>query len=199
MNVYAYKLKTKLYFNITNRCPANCVFCLRRAADGVNEGESLWLEREPDFGDIKKAVDGYNLEDFDEAVFCGYGEPTERLDLLLAVAEYIKSKRDIPLRLNTNGLSDLINGKKTAPLLCKNIDSASISLNAPNKEEYQKLCRTAYGEAAFGAMLDFAKECKTLIKNVNFTAVDVLSPASLSACRKISEETGIPLFIRAKV
>jgi TatD family-associated radical SAM protein len=103
------------------------------------------------------SIDTWDLNKYNEVVFCGYGEPTERLDDLLEVAKYIKSKSDIKIRINTNGLADLIWNEPTAPKLQGLIDTVSISLNATNKEEYLKIVRPKFGIESYEAMLRFTK------------------------------------------
>lgn len=195
-NTILYRCGSKLYLNITNRCPCNCRFCIRNNGDGVNENESLWLEHEPSFDELKCAINNIELNQFDEVVFCGYGEPTEKLDILIETARFIKEKSNIPIRINTNGLSDLINNKKTAALLAAYVDIISISLNAPTKEEYNELCDPIFGEASFDAMLSFALDCKKYITTVYFTIVDVLDDGKIDKCKKLCEELGIQLRIR---
>ena len=114
MMTITYEGRNSIYVNMTNRCPCACVFCLRNNKDHVFNSDSLWLEREPDVKEICDSIDTRDLSKYDELVFCGYGEPTERLDDLLQVASYVKSKRNIKIRINTNGLSDLINGEKNS-------------------------------------------------------------------------------------
>lgn len=115
MMTITYPVNKGLYINMTNRCPCNCTFCLRHNAEGVYGSDSLWLDREPTVQEVCDSVDTWDLTQFDEVVFCGYGEPTERLEDLLLVAKYIKAKGDIKIRINTNGLADLIWQKQTAP------------------------------------------------------------------------------------
>lgn len=191
-----YDYSDGLYVNITNNCPCQCTFCIRNNGESINEDENLWLEKEPTIEEIKAEVDKKSLEKYKEIVFCGYGEPTERLDAIIEISKYIKQKSDIPIRLNTNGLSDLINKKPTAHLLAQFIDSVSISLNAPTKEEYYILCKPSFGEKSFQAMLDFGVECNKHFKNTAFTIVDVLELDKQEACKKLCEELGITLRIR---
>ena len=148
-----------IYVNMTNRCPCACTFCLRQNAPGVYGSDPLWLEREPTVQEVCDSLDAWDLSKYEEVVFCGYGEPTERLEDLLAVAKYLKGKSDIPIRINTNGLSDLIWGKNTAPMLAGLIDCVSISLNAMDAEEYLRLTRSKFGIGSYDAMLAFTKEC----------------------------------------
>lgn len=109
-----YEIGNKLYLNITNKCPCDCTFCIRNNAEGAYGSDSLWLEQDPTAEQTIAELRKKHLNDYSEIIFCGYGEPTEALDVLIAVAEYIKSVTKTPVRLNTNGLSDLINGKLTA-------------------------------------------------------------------------------------
>ena len=141
--------------------------------------------------------DSVDLSKYDEIVFCGYGEPTERLDDLLEVAKYIKSKSDIKIRINTNGLADLIWGEKTAPKLKGLIDTVSVSLNATNKEDYFKVVRPKFGIESYDAMLRFTKDCVDYVPNVVMTVVDVVtSPEQQELSRKICESIGATLRIR---
>lgn len=197
MMTIAYPVKNGLYINMTNRCPCACTFCLRHNGDSVFGSDSLWLEREPSIEEVCAAIDKYNLEDFSEIVFCGYGEPTERLDDLLKVAEYIKSKCDIKIRINTNGLSDLIHGKRTAPMLKGLIDTVSVSLNSADKEEYFKVVRPKFGIESYDAMLEFTKDCAQFVPNVVMTVVDVVtSKEEQERCKAICDSIGVKLRIR---
>ena len=191
-----YTVGNSLYLNITNRCPCDCVFCIRNNGDSVGDADNLWLEREPTFADVKRELDEFDLANIDEIVFCGYGEPTESLDLLLETADYIRSISNLPIRLNTNGLSDLINEKPTAHLLEGRIDTVSISLNAPTKEEYTRVTRPVFGDIAFDAMLNFAQDCKNYVRNVVFTVVDVIPEEDIKASKELAEKIGIDLRIR---
>ena len=110
------------YFNLTNKCPCNCVFCIRNNKDVVGSAKQMWHDKQPTFEDDKTAIDSFDWSKYEGAVFCGYGEPTNELELLLKTASYMKENHpNIKLRLNTNGLSDLINGKSTAEMICKDI------------------------------------------------------------------------------
>lgn len=194
-----YPLKTGLYVNLTNRCPCACDFCLRNNADGVYGTDSLWLEREPTVGEVIESINGWDMSKFDEVVFCGYGEPTERLYDLLDVARHI---RDIApkcrIRVNTNGLSDLIHEKRTAPLLEGLVDAVSISLNTPDKYEYDNICHPKFGICSWQAMIDFAKDCKNFVPDVVMTIVDapVTTPEKQAECRKLTDTLGVRLRIR---
>ena len=193
-----YRVGDGLYVNLTNRCPCACTFCIRQNGDGVYGSDSLWLEREPTADEVCESIEK-NLGDCRELVFCGYGEPTERLDALLEVAARFKQAHpDIPVRVNTNGLSDLIAGEPTAHRFKGLVDTVSISLNAPTAEEYVALCRPKFGAAAYPALLKFAEEVKGFVKDVILTVVgtESLTSEKEAACRRVAAEHGVPLRVR---
>ena len=197
MMTITYPVHNGIYVNMTNRCPCACTFCLRKQSDHVYGSDSLWLEREPTVEEVCESIDKWDLSTYSEIVFCGYGEPTMRLDDLLKVAAYIKSKSNIPLRINTNGLADLIAGEKVAHKLEGLIDTVSVSLNATNKEDYFKLVRPKFGIDSYDAMLSFTKECTKYVPNVIMTVVDeVTSKEEQEKCRKICEFIGAKLRVR---
>lgn len=197
--IITYPVKHSLYINLTNRCPCSCVFCIRNQGDGVYDSGSLWLEREPSVREIIDSVDANLAEDFTELVFCGYGEPTERLDDLLAVAAHVRATHPrIKIRINTNGLSDLINGRATAAELKDLIDTVSISLNTPDENEYERICRPKFGPRSWQALLDFASACRGIVPEVVLTVVGepVTSKENQEKCRTIAESVGAALRVR---
>ena len=194
-----YRSNRALYVNLTNRCPCACTFCIRNNDLGVFGSDSLWLEREPTLEEVAASLDGHDLASFDEVVFCGYGEPTERLEILLAAAEHLKQRdASLRIRVNTNGLSDLVNGKPTAALFADKVDSLSISLNTDDPAEYLALCRPKFGEAAYPAMLKFAKEAAAVVPEVVMTVVGepVTSLEKQARCRTIAEGLGARFRVR---
>ena len=193
-----YKGRNAVYVNMTNKCPCSCTFCLRHNKDYVFDADSLWLEREPSVKEVCDSIDGWDLSKYDEVVFCGYGEPTERLDELLEVAAYIKSKDSgTKIRINTNGLADLNHGEKTAHKLKGLIDTVSISLNATNKEDYFKIVRPKFGMDSYDAMLAFTRDCVAYVPEVVMTVVDVVTTKEeQERSRKICESTGATFRIR---
>ena len=192
-----YRVKNGIYVNMRNRCPCACTFCLRHNGDGVYGSDSLWLEREPSVEEVCESLDAWNLEEYEEVVFCGYGEPTERLGDLLEAAAYIREKSRIKIRINTNGLADLICGERTAPKLKGRIDTVSISLNATSKEEYERIVRPRFGIGSYEAMLRFAEDCVQYVPEVVMTVVDqVTSKEEQERCRKICASIGATLRIR---
>lgn len=194
-----YIIKNKLYVNITNKCPCNCTFCIRNNGDGAYGSDSLWLEHEPNSLEIKNDLSKYNLKDFQEIIFCGFGEPTCRLDELIKTANLIREMSDgsnPPLRLNTNGLSDLINQKNTADILSRTFDIISISLNAGTKDEYLKVTRPKY-ENSFEAMQNFASECvKSNNTKVVMTVVDVIPQEQIKSAEDICKKVGAEFRVR---
>jgi TatD family-associated radical SAM protein len=120
----------------------------------------------------------------------------ERLDIVLSTSKYLKEATGVKIRINTNGLSDLINGKPTAHLLEGLVDTISISLNAADAKEYMRISRPCFGEQSFAALLKFTKDCKLYIPQVMFTVVDLLSAEQLAACKSLAKELDIPLRIR---
>lgn len=190
-----YKFEGKMYVNITNGCPCDCVFCIRKNGDSIKDNDSLWLEHEPSFEEICKAFDNFDKSGISEAVFCGYGEPTVRVDMLLKTAEYIKQNSDMKVRLNSNGLVRLIHKDFDISRFKGLVDSVSISLNAPNAKRYNEVTRPSFGEKAFDEMLAFSTEMKDFCK-VGFTVVDVISKEEISECKALAEKLGIPLRVR---
>lgn len=194
-----YPIGEGLYVNLTNRCPCACEFCLRSNGDGVGGSDPLWLEHEPSEAEVMASLDSRDLASFKEVVFCGYGEPTERLDVMLATARHVRAVApSCRTRLNTNGLSDLINGRPTAALLEGLFDTVSISLNTPDPEEYLRVCRPKFGLRSYQAMIDFAAECVKHVPEVVMTVVDepATSKAAQEKCRKIAESIGARLRVR---
>ena len=192
-----YKVHNNLYINLTNRCPYSCTFCLRQKMDKVGESDTLWLLREPTAEEVIEEFKKWDVDSFDEIVFCGFGEPTEAFDVLKKVAEFIKSKYNKPIRLNTNGVGNLINKRNIAPELKGLIDTVSISLNNPDPEEYAKLVRSKYGEKSFQEMINFAKECKKYVPNVVMSTVDTtISHEEEKKCKEICDKIGAEYRIR---
>ena len=131
-------------------------------------------------------------------MFCGYGEPTERLHDLLETAKYAKSKcPSLKVRINTNGLADLINGRDTTEDLRGIVDAVSISLNAKGPEEYLALCHPRFGIESFDAMIDYTKRVKKVIPDVTMSIVSGTIPREdIEPCRKIAESLGVKFRIR---
>jgi TatD family-associated radical SAM protein len=166
--VIAYPIKDALYLNITNRCPNACLFCIRETTSGV--GYNLWLAHEPSVAEIITVAEELQYYQYREIVFCGYGEPLIRPEVLVEVSRFLK-KHPVKIRLNTNGLSDLFLGYDILPQLEGLIDAISISLNAENADVYMELTKTPYGIAAFPVLLGFIRRSKLVIPDVAVSVV----------------------------
>jgi TatD DNase family protein len=187
----AYPIRDSLYLNITNRCSNACVFCVRNYTNFV-KGHNLRLDHEPTYEEVIGSIN--HLERYQEVVFCGYGEPTIRLDLLKDVAQYLKNK-DAKVRLNTNGQGNLIHKRNIVPELAGLIDTVSISLNAEDGGKYQRLCKPSFGENAFQQVIAFARECKKHLPQTILTVLD-MEEIDLKKCEKIAMELGVEFRIR---
>ena len=176
-----YKVHNNLYVNLTNKCPYSCTFCLRQTMDRIGESGRLWLEREPSYDEVIAEFEKFNMDEYEEVVFCGFGEPTERFDVLIKVAEYVKKTY----------------GRDIVPEMEGLIDTISISLNNPHKDEYNALVRSKFGEKSFDEMISFAKECTRYIPNVVLTTVDTtISHEEEAECQKLCDEIGAAYRIR---
>lgn len=186
----------KIYINMTNRCSCACTFCLRSLKE-FNEHNSLWLREEPTVDEVKAEFEKYDWSHVDEIIFCGFGEPTMRLDDLVQVASWLKSVHpNIPIRINTNGLSDLVFGEPTAQRLEGIVDTVSISLNSSDAQKYVDITRNRFGLASYQAMLDFAKDCQKYVKTVVMTVVDIIGEEEVAACQRVCDEHGLTLRVR---
>ena len=187
-----------IYVNMTNRCPCSCVFCLRQTKK-MMEGNTLWLKGgEPSVEKVMEIFNAYDLSVIHELVFCGYGEPLERLYDVCQVIDQLKAKYPkLKVRLNTNGLANLIHGKDITPELEGRFDTVSISLNAPTAEEFLALTRSKFGIKSFDALKEFAALVKFHVPNVVLTVVEKVMPEEkIEQCRKICNELGVTLRVR---
>ncbi|MGI6737090.1 MAG: TatD family nuclease-associated radical SAM protein [Anaerovoracaceae bacterium] len=184
-----------IYLNITNRCSNRCSFCVRTAVRGLGDADCLWLEREPTVAEVIAELRQWPLQDCGEVIFCGYGEPTERLDAVLELSEWLHGQ-GVRTRLNTNGQADLINGSPTCPRLAGKLDAVSVSLNQCTAEKYQALCHSRYGLDAFPAVLRFLEEVRQYVPDVTASVVSVIDEADLDACRRIAKAAGVRFRVR---
>lgn len=193
----SYEVGKNLYLNLTNQCPCACTFCIRNNGDGAYGSDPLWLEHEPTMEEIKADLSKRDISAYNEVIFCGFGEPTCRLDALLETAKWLKSNCEtVKFRLNTNGLGDLVNNRPIAEELCEIIDTISVSLNAGTKEEYMKVTRPKF-ENAWEAMHKFTADCVNTGKSqVVMSVVDVISPEQIEASREVAESLGAVLRVR---
>ena len=203
METISYEYEGALYVNLTNRCDCACVFCLRHNGHkGSIYADDLWLDHEPT---RQEGLDDLLARDFSqyrELVFCGFGEPTYRLDDLLWLVDRLKERVPglPPVRINTNGHANRILGRDVTPELAGRIDTISISLNGSTAEEYCAVTKPRDGEAAWQAMLDFTRRAREYVPHVVMTVVDKdKSPEELERCRKLTEDLGVTLRIRAYI
>ena len=190
-----YSYKDSVYANITNKCNCRCTFCIRFLKDGVGDADTLWHQTNPSKDEVIQAIRDYDFTGFEELVFCGYGEPTCALDILLAAAKVAREEKHLRVRLNTNGLGNAENKRDIVPELAEVLDSVSISLNAPEKEKYEQVVRPQV-PGAFEEMCKFAKASKEKISDVRMTIVDVLPDDEVEKCKELTKQLGIPLRVR---
>jgi len=192
-----YWLDDKLYLNITNKCSNRCVFCFRNFKRGVG-GFTLKLSSEPSFELIALELDeAMKRQRWREVVFCGFGEPTERLDLLLMLARCIKRRYEntVPVRLNTNGHGYALNiGRDVvAELKAAGIDRVSVSLNAGDEETYNDVCKPTFADA-FVAVLEFIEKAKGVL-DVEVTAVTT-PEVDLHKVEDLAKQLGVKFRLR---
>lgn len=195
MDTYTYRIGDNLYVNLTNRCSNRCAFCVREQG-AQYEGYSLWLkDGEPTAEQVIREIG--DPARYREIVFCGYGEPTYRLAVMLEICDYVHAHGG-KTRLNTNGHGSLINGESVAKRLAEHLDGINVSLNAPTAEAYTALCKPCFSQA-FEGLLRFAKEVKEAGGNVWFSVVDCIGEAQVNACRALAERIGVPLRVREMI
>ncbi len=190
----SYEAFGNLYINITNRCSANCVFCIRNSACGVY-GYDLRLSREPSQEEIIRELESLNLTQYKEVVFTGFGEPTCRFDMLLSLIAWL-SKRRIPVRLDTNGHTALMYPGRNviAELKAAGLNAVSVSLNAESEETYNRLCNPVF-EGSYQALIDFTKEAVAACIHTRMTVVGGQS-IDLRECERIA--TGLGAFFKVR-
>lgn len=190
--------KRNLYINVTNHCNCACTFCLRQKKHMAEQSTLWYKDGEPSLAEFKAALDAVPWAYFKEIVFCGFGEPTMRLDVLVGLLHYVKKLQpQLPTRLNTNGLANLEYGEDITPKFQNVLDTISISLNASNAARYYELTRAKYGEASYEGMLDFAQKAKAYVPHVVLTIVDhVEGPDEIAKCQKICDDRGLTLRVR---
>ena len=185
-----YKIRNSLYLNITNRCTNSCSFCVRFYTDYV-KGHKLRLSHEPSEEELKSSIG--DPSQYKEVVFCGYGEPFLRFDLVKSLSRWIKENKGM-VRINTNGHGNLINSRNILPELQGIVDSISVSLDAQDEETYNRICKPVF-KNAFMEVINFIKESKKYMPHVEATVVD-LEGVDIEKCRKITDGLGVKLRIR---
>lgn len=182
--VLAYELHGNCYLNITYHCTLRCDFCPKFNGTWEVQGYDLLIRREPSAEEVLEAVG--DSRRYKQIVFCGLGEPTLRLDVLLDVARHLK-KQGAFIRINTDGLASLVHDRDVTPELAGLIDALSISMNAQDEEVYNRHTRPKL-EGAYAAMLEFARQAKQHVPDVSLSAINGLEGVDIAACREIAEQ-----------
>ena len=186
----SYKIRNSLYLNLTQRCTANCTFCTRLTKPVV-QGYNLELKREPTTEEVWQSID--NVKNYDEIVFCGFGEPTLRLDVVKEVAQKIKDAGG-RVRLNTNGHGNVINKRNILPELSGLIDEISVSLNTDTSEAYDEICQPLpmFRNGIYDKIKEFITEAKKYIPEVQATIVTHQKDVDEAQCETIvNKEFGV--------
>lgn len=182
----AYRLRNSLYLNITNRCTNECGFCVREFAPGVG-GYDLRLKMEPTAEETVEAIG--DAAAYDEVVFCGYGEPTVRWEVVKEVARAVKGAGGI-VRLNTNGSAKLTQGRDVTAEMAGLFDKVSVSVNAADAATYERLCRPRAGAAAWREVEEFVGAAKRHVPAVVISAVPT-DAVSLPAVEELARRWGV--------
>ena len=205
-DIYVYETgdsADSLYLNLTNRCSNACRFCVRTVNEKYYAQGGLWLQREPTAEEVLAILRNWEkpLSAYKNLVFCGFGEPCERMNVLLEIARGVRALApSLSIRLNTNGQARLLSAEDPLPKMQGLIDTVSISLNAPTAERYDEICRCRFGKQGFYAMLDFARDAKRYIPTVILSVVDEsLSPEEIALCRTLADGLGVQLRIREMI
>lgn len=186
-DIIAYPLHGNGYLNITSQCTLRCAFCPKYNRSWEVQSYDLRLHREPTVEEVLAAIG--DPGQYKEIVFCGLGEPTVRLDALLAIAHKLK-QQGARIRVNTDGLVNLREGRDVTAELAEVVDSLSISMNAQDEETYVKHTRPKL-EGAFEAMLEFARLAHERGIEVSLTAIDGLEGVDIPACEAIAKSLGV--------
>lgn len=181
----AYEIRSSLYLNITNECTNDCHFCVR-AQTAFVKGHNLKLDREPTAEEIINVIGDPNR--YREIVFCGYGEPTTRLDVVKAVSKKLKVKGAV-IRLVTNGHGDLINSRPIVKEIVGLVDKVSVSLNTDKEDMYNKICKPKFGPPSYKAAMNFIKDCVANNIKAEVTCLD-LPGVNLKECERIAKYLG---------
>lgn len=192
-----YWLGNNLYLNVTNKCHNNCYFCIKNFRNGIGDFK-LKLEREPSMSEvIAELQDVVNLKNWKEIVFCGFGEPLERLDCVLEVCKWVRKNygKIVKIRIDTNGQALLLNKNRDVirELREAGVDRISVSLNAHDGEVYRQICRPVFANA-FESILEFVEKAKGSFE-VEITAV-AIPEVDITKMEKIAEEMGVKFRIR---
>jgi TatD family-associated radical SAM protein len=181
-----YDIGNKRYVNLTNACTLQCQFCPKHNGSTQVHDYDLFIKKQPSADDIIVAL--ADLSGIEEVVFCGFGESTLRLLPLLEVAAYVKGQ-GVPVRVNTDGLGNLVHQRNILPDLAAVVDALSISLNAQNEDVYNQHCKPKK-PGAYQAVREFIALAPKYIPKVEVSAIDGLKGVDISACQQIAEASG---------
>ena len=193
-DIITYDYFGSLYINMTNRCDCHCVFCIRDEDSSALGG--LWLQEEPSREAVLEDILSKDLSQYSEIVFCGYGEPACRWDDMMWLCDRIRGQGSHFIRINTNGLANLITGRNAALELDGRVDAVSISLNASTPEGYDAICHSRFGLEALPAILRFTSTAVLNVPHVRMTVVSTMPKAEQEACRQLAESVGADFFVR---
>ena len=169
----------------------------RNFTNSLGDADSLVLKEDPSVEEVKKELERWDVSRYDEVVFCGYGEPTERLPELLELARHIKAKYGKQIRLNTNGLADLIWGRPTAPDLKGVIDAVSVSMNEADAQKYFDLCHPRFGLKSYDAVIKYIEDVRDYVPYVAASVVTgAISRESVAKCQAKAAELGVVFKMR---
>ena len=184
----AYRSRGRLYLNITSRCTLSCSFCPKNRHQWTLGGVNLYLPHEPTVSEVLTAVG--DAARFDEVVFCGLGEPSLRLYDMLEIAGGLRERGARRVRVDTDGLANLVYRRDVTPDLEGFIDALSISLNAQDEATYNRHCRPSL-PGAYAAVLDFADRAREFVPDVRLTAIAGLANVDIAACESIARRLGV--------
>jgi TatD DNase family protein len=189
--VFAYVLGDALYLNVTSACTLACVFCPKiRDDDWVVGGFDLRLARSPDADEVWAQIERTGIEGRSEVVFTGLGEPTRRLDVLLELTRRLARAGVKRIRVDTDGLANLREGRDVTPeLAAAGVAAVVVSLNAPDASTYARLCPSRFGESAWDGARGFIRAAVRHLPEVqaSFVGVPGLEEGS---CRRAAEALG---------
>ena len=185
--VIAYPIADRLYLSITDRCTLACRFCPKTLGSMQVHDYDLSMDHRPGVDEIIAAMG--DISDYSSIVFCGYGEPTLRLKVLLDVAREVK-RREGHVRVNTDGLANLVNKRNVLPEMSGLVDALSVSMNAQNESVYNTHCDPALPES-WQAMLDFLAQAPRWVPDVTATAINGLDGVDIEACRALARKLGV--------
>jgi len=188
----SYQIGDRLYLNITDRCTLECRFCPKTQNRPKVRGYDLTLGERPTVEGVIASVG--DPARYAEVVFCGFGEPTLRLKVLLEVARWVKS-RGGRVRVNTDGLANLVHKDDTLPLLGECVDAISVSMNAQNAALYEEHCQPAL-PGSYQKMLDFLRAAPRHIPEVTATAIRGLPGVDIDACERLAKQLGVAFRAR---